>query len=197
MDNKLINNLFSQKTLGYLLPIAFLFLISQKGKGIKLDLSSLAKADNLESKVDMIRRITPYFSEKEQMILYRIKDVLDIINKANRVTKANYEPQISSAVTELPSIEKKEKILVEMANHTEGKNKELLDKVIDAKRRIDETRSKLVEYKTNVATQESDNLKQMVKLIDCFKPVLDSNSKKKINKLERVVEVLRTPEDQL
>jgi hypothetical protein len=166
-----------------------LFLGSNFLKGnskLKLNIDT-----NLYNKINMINEVIPYFSDKEQVILSKVSDILDIINRFNRVIKANYDVKLNDSAANMAKDEKMEKILVEMSKHLEGGNKELAQNLIDVKHRIDQTKVNLNTYNEKVSANQVAGINSIIELMKCFMPVLDENHKKTVNKVERIMEIVK------
>lgn len=178
---------------GILIPF-LLLLMKNDGDNFNLNINN---DKDLDKKVDMLETISPYFSEREQIILSKTKDILDVVNKINRVRFNDYEPKVSSMTDELPSPEKKAKILSEMAKLMEGKNRELIYNVLEAKDKIEKTRSNLTNYKSQVTVEKVGKIDSMLNLMNCLKPVMHDKTLKKVKKMEKIVDIMKKPDDEI
>ncbi len=175
-----------------IIPI-FLLLISSKS----LNFSLVNMDDDFEKKVNFIKDIKPYFTKQEQVFLSKVQDVFDIFNKVNRITKQEYNNEISNMSVNISKVDRKEKILNEVMKYSDGKNKEIIDKVLKAKHRMDETNSRLSKHNKLVKSQNVDTLDSFVDLLNTVKPLLRDNTNKKIRKIEKMVDLIKTPVDQI
>lgn len=157
--------------------------------------STLNGAENLGNKVDMLKDIKPYFSVKEQYLLSKIEDVLEIFNKINRIQKETYSEELSVSSNTIPKKERKEKILENMARHFDDENRELIQKVIDTNKKIEETRSNIVNSNISIQDNDSSSITTILRLLDCIRPLFRDIDNKKIKKLDKIIELVNVPEE--
>ncbi|MBS4539256.1 hypothetical protein GOQ27_12340 [Clostridium sp. D2Q-11] len=177
------------KLLGIMVPI---LLLLTKDNNFKLDIKKLNLDRDFENQVQMMRGIKGYFSEDQQVILSKIQDVFDVLNKVNRIRLDKYDGVIQSQ-SSLAPIDKREKILAEIGRYSDGKNKELIDKVVDTKRNMFKTKNNIENHRQLVQSQSMSTLESIVLFMNCFKPILRDDMNKKVKKVEKVIEALTIP----
>lgn len=179
------------KILGLMVPA---FLLLTKDKDMDTDIKKFILDKDYGKQVQMMNGIKEYFPENHQLVLSKIQDILDVLTKINRIRLDRYDGVIQSQSI-LPSIDKRERILSEMSKYSEGKNKELIDKVVDTKRNLYRTKENIERHRELVQSQSVNALESIIMFMNCFKPILREDMNKKIKKVEKVVELLATPHD--
>lgn len=175
-----------------ILAIPLLFILSkQTGFSLNLDLG-----DDISNKRELIKNIKPYFSFQEQSTLNKVQDIIDIISKVSRVKSSKYENNISSLLENLPSDEKREKILEEISRHVEGKGKVIADNLVETSKRVKKARYNLDNHKKIVANQDINKMDKILNLFDSIEPIMHTKGKQKIKKIEKVLELIKKPEDE-
>lgn len=187
MDNKILNSI--QGIAPFIIPI---FLLSLSKKGFKLDINL---DENYENKAKMIENIRPYFTEDDQKILGKIQDIFDILSRFNRIMKSDYESEVSSVGNAMSLIDKKERILTQMAECMNGNNRQLAESVVKTKQNIFETKANIENYSKSVSSQNIDGLTSMIKLANCIEPIMRESDKKKVRKIEKIVQIINTPDE--
>lgn len=157
--------------------------------------STLNGAENLGNKVDMLKDIKPFFSVKEQYLLSKIEDVLEIFNKINRIQKETYSEELSVSTNTIPKKERKEKILENMAKYFDDENRGLIQKVIDTNKKIEETKSNVMDSNIAIQNNDSSSITTILKLLDCMRPLFRDIDNKKIKKIDKIIELVNIPED--
>ncbi|MBS4534300.1 hypothetical protein GOQ29_01565 [Clostridium sp. D2Q-14] len=170
----------------------FVFFLLTKDNNLKLDISKLNFNKDYNKQVKMMKGIKEYFPDEQQVLLSKIQDIFDVLSKINRIKSDEYDEVIQSQ-SNLPSIDKKEKILAELGKYSDSKNKELIDKVVDTKRNIFKTKDNIERHKKMVESKEMSKLESIALFMDCFKPILRDDMNKKVRKVEKVMEALMIP----
>ncbi|MTI49617.1 hypothetical protein [Sporosalibacterium faouarense] len=172
--------------------IPLLLLLSDK-KGMSLNL----KFDkNFESKSELIENIKPYFSFQEQDTLNKVQDIIEIFNKVNKIQNSNYSKTSTALTQGISSGDRKEKILAEMSKHLEGKGKEIADNLISTRQRLLETSSKLDRHKKGVKGQGVSKTDEMLSLVNCLKPIMPDQGKRRMKKIETILDLMKKPDSE-
>lgn len=176
--------------IGMIIPL--LFILNQ---GKDIDIKSNLKKD-FTNHINIMENIKEYFPQEEQHLLAKVQDVFDILNKINRVREDKYE-NLVGIQNNIPIIEKKERILKEVAKYTDDSNKELINKVVDTKHNIFKTKENIESHKKVIESQKMSPIDSLMMLINCFKPILRDDLNKKIKKVELIIDTLNTPYDKI
>ena len=191
-ENKVLNNI-SFENIILLLPLILLFMNKDKSK-LSIDLEN---HEDFRSKAEMLSKIRPYFPEKDQYILSKVQDIFDIFYKVNRIKKSDYSQGISKLSNEVSSVDKTEKILYEMSHYMNSNNKKLVEDVLNTKKNIYKTKRNLENHTQKVSKSNINKTDEMLGLIKSFEPILHDDYKNKIRKMEKLVEILKTPDDKI
>ncbi|SHH22400.1 hypothetical protein SAMN02745135_00104 [Caloranaerobacter azorensis DSM 13643] len=189
MYNRLLNsdsqnpkNLFG--SFGMIIPLFLLF----KSENSNINLGNI----NVEDRIEMMKNIKPYFYEKDQKILSKVQDVLEIIYKINRLTDGDYSEEVINTLSDMDRIQRKEKILKEISKYVKERDKKIINMVVDSKERIYETKANISGYKSKATQANANRAESMVDFIKCFKPVLDEKTNKQIRKIEKIIEIIKS-----
>lgn len=174
------------------IPLLFIPIIFALLKGEKFTLN-IDHNQDFKHRLDMLKDIKPYFNIKEKYYLSKVEDALSILNNFSRIRKNDYDNEISSTMNNLSDKERKEKILSNMARYLNGTNKDVIEKALFTNDLIDETKYNLSNHYGNVKTQDNTNIKSILNLLNCFRPVFNASSNKKVKKKDRIIEILNTP----
>ncbi|MTI65863.1 MAG: hypothetical protein FH753_04595 [Firmicutes bacterium] len=195
MNEKIINNqedgVKVNKTLNFSSLIIPLFLLLTRNGNIS---EKLSLDNDFQSKVEMVKNIKPYFTEEEQLLLSKVQDVFDILNKVKRLNKQEYDNEINALNTDVSKIERKERILTEMVKYMDKDKRQIVDKVLRTKGRLEETKTNM-ETQNILEAQKIDKFDSLLHFIRCFEPIMKDSSNKKVKKIQKVLEVMKTPED--
>lgn len=175
--------------LGLMIPVFFLLT---KDNNLKFDVNKLNLNRDYKNQVQMMKGIKEYFPDDQQVLLSKVQDFFDVLSKVNRIRSDKYDGLIQSQ-SSLPSIDKKEKILVELGKYSDGKNKELIDKVVDTKRNMYITKDNIERHKKIVESKKMNKLESIALFMDCFKPILRDDMNKKVIKVEKIIDALTVP----
>lgn len=162
-----------------------------KGFNLNFDFGS-----NIDNKKTLIENIKPYFSFQEQSTLNKVQDIIDIISKFNKVKSSRYDNNVLTLSENLPKTEKKERILEEIAKHLEGKGKVVADNLVDTSRRVQMAKNNLDNHKNKVSSQNINKMDKLLNLFDSLEPIMHTKGKQRIKKIEKVLEVIKKPEDE-
>lgn len=189
MYNKLLNNGSQDSknsfgSIGIIIPLFLLF----GGKNLNIDLGNI----NVEDRIEMMKNIKPYFYEKDQKILSKVQDVLEIIYKINRIVGGDYSKEVINTSSNMDRIQRKEKILKEISKYVNEKDKKIISMAVDSKERIYEAKANITGYKNMVTQSNVNKVESMVNFIKCFKPVLDEKINKQIKKIEKIMEIIKS-----
>ncbi|MTI68900.1 MAG: hypothetical protein FH751_01425 [Firmicutes bacterium] len=195
MNEKIINNhedkVKGNKALNFSSLIIPVFLLLTRNGNIS---EKLSLDNDFQSKVEMVKNIKPYFTEDEQLLLSKVQDVFDILNKVKRLNKQEYDNEINALNTDISRIERKERILTEMVKYMDKDKRQIVDKVLRTKGRLEETKTNM-ETQNILEAQKIDKFDSLLHFIRCFEPIMNDSSNKKIKKIQKVLEIMKTPED--
>lgn len=191
-ENKVLSNI-SFENIILLLPLIILFLNKDKMR-LSVDLEN---HEDFRKKAEMLSKIRPYFPEKDQYLLSKVEDIFDIFYKVNRVQKSDYSQSISKLSHDISPVDKKEKILYEMSQYMNSNNKKIVDEVLNTKKNIYEAKNNLETHTKTVSTSNISKTDEIIGLIKSFEPILHQDYKNKIKKMEKLIEILKTPDDKI
>ena len=182
------NNLIS--IISIALPI--MLLLKNNGR-INLNLSF---EGDLETKRDLIKNIKPYFSYQEQSTLSKVQDIIDILDKVGKVTRPTYDKDRVNSAENIPSYEKKERILYELSKYLNGNNKKIVDGLLETNKKVKETKNNLTQYQEMARIQDNDDkINSVLRIAKCLEPIMHDNGRKRMKKVEELVKVMKKPED--
>ncbi|WP_427339652.1 hypothetical protein [Caloranaerobacter sp. DY30410] len=189
MYNKLLNNESQNSkspfgSIGMIIPLFLLF----RAKNLNIKLGNI----NVEDRIEMMKNIKPYFYEKDQKILSKVQDVLEIIYKINRLTDGDYSEEVVNTLSDMDRIQRKERILKEISKYLDEKEKKIISMAVNSKERIYETKANISGYKNKAIQSNANKVESMVNFIKCFKPVLDEKTNKQIKKIEKIMEIIKS-----
>lgn len=189
MYNKLLNNESQNSknsfgSIGIIIPLFLLF----GAKNLNINLGNI----NVEDRIEMMKNIKPYFYEKDQKILSKVQDVLEIIYKINRLVDGDYSKEVVNTLSDMDRIQRKERILKEISKYVNEKDKKIISMAVDSKERIYEAKANIQGYKSKAIQSNTNKVESMVNFIKCFKPVLDDKTNKQIKKIEKIMEIIKS-----
>ena len=182
-----------KKILVALIPIYF--LIDKKYINFdieKFDIKKLKFDRDYRNQIELMESVKRYFPENQQIVLSKVEDVFDVLNKVNRIRSERYNGLIESQIN-LSSIDKKEKILENIGAYSDGKSKELISKVLNTKRNIYKAKENIQRHRSLTKNKEINKLDSAISFMNCFKPVLRNDINKKVIKVEKVINTLKAP----
>lgn len=177
---------------GLALPLLLLLNTNKRSynQSFKLD-------KDFKSKSELIDNIKPYFSFNEQSILNKVQDVIEILNKVNKIKDSNYQNDSVALTTEIPRGDKRERILEEISKHLEGKSKKMTDHLIETRQRVKKAQNNILEHKKIIQQQDTNKTDEMMNFMKSLEPILPNKGNKKVKKLEQLIKLLKTPENEL
>lgn len=174
------------------LPIVLIALI-KKDEGLKLNMSF---STDYEDKAKLIKEIKPYFLEEDQHILGRAQDIFEILSKAKRIISNDYNNNIKLA-SNISIIDRKDKILSEVANYMDNDKKRIANAVINTKNNMIKAKENIDTYSQKSSTQNTDRLSSMVNLVNCIEPIMPDRGKIHMRKLEQIANIIKSSDDNL
>ncbi|WP_026895985.1 hypothetical protein [Clostridiisalibacter paucivorans] len=178
----------------FFLFIPFVLMFSKGKDDIFNKVSSLFEYD-FQQRVNMVKDIKPYFSEKEQLALSKVQDVMNILNMINRIKSEDYSGEIKSVDITKSREDRKKEILDKLMKYLDDENKTMVQKVIKTRDNLESSKEKL--YKNGVMTQSINTVgfNNLLDLIKCFEPLIQDEKYKKVRKFEKVMEIMKTPDE--
>ncbi len=192
MDYKSINSYLGNISL---LAVPLMLLISNK-KGLNFMNFNLKLDEDWEGKSELIDNIKPYFSFEEQRALNKVQDIVDILNKINKIKTSNYNNEALALTDEISNDEKRERILVEISKHLNGRSREMANGIIETRKRFKQANERLSNQNEITSKDQLSKVDTFLDIIKCFKPIINEKDKKKITKFEKVLEIVKKPEDE-
>lgn len=187
------NELSTHKS-NFFLFIPFVLMFSKGKDDIFNKVSSLFEYD-FQQRANMVKDIKPYFSEKEQLALSKVQDVMNILNMINRIKSEDYSGEIKSVNITKSREDRKKEILDKLMKYLDDENKTMVQKVIKTRDNLESSKEKL--YKNNNMTQSTNTVgfNNLLDLIKCFEPLIQDEKYKKVRKFEKVIEIMKTPDE--
>lgn len=174
------------------LPI-LIFALIEKGGIFKAETNS---GRNYQNKVKMLKEISPYFLEEDQLILGKVQDIFEILNRFNRIINNDYAESVRALNQNLSMIDRKEKIISKLANYLDGDRRKLAESVVGTKQNIFKTKENLEQYSQTVSTQNTDKITSMLKLANSIEPIMPEKGKVQIKKLEKIIDIMKASDEQ-
>ncbi|RKD30562.1 hypothetical protein [Thermohalobacter berrensis] len=176
-----------------LLPFMAILLTNQGGFNFK----KLNLDTNLDEKIEMLDRIKNYFYYNDQVNLCKAKDVLEILNKMKKIKREKYNEEVSaSTVDQLTRDERKERIIEELINYSEGKNRDIMEKALTVKKNLQQVQTKVLSNRENAVSSVDSSIEPLIMVAKSFEPVMNESSRKTIRKLEKIIRILRESDDE-
>lgn len=194
MYGELPKNELSTHKSNFFLFIPFVLMFSKGKDDIFNKVSSLFEYD-FQQRANMVKDIKPYFSEKEQLALSKVQDVMNILNMINRIKSEDYSGEIKSVNITKSREDRKKEILDKLMKYLDDENKTMVQKVIKTRDNLESSKEKL--YKNNNMTQSTNTVgfNNLLDLIKCFEPLIQDEKYKKVRKFEKVIEIMKTPDE--
>lgn len=174
------------------LPI-LIFILLEKGRIFKADTNSTS---NFRSKVTLLKDISPFFLEEDQVILGKVQDIFEILNRFTRIINNDYQENVSALKQNLSMLDRKEMILTKLANYLDDDRKKLAESVVGTKQNIFKTKENLERYSQTVSTQNTDKLTSMLKLANSIEPILPEKGKVQLRKIEKIIDIIKASDNE-
>lgn len=189
MENRMLENV--QNIAMLVLPL-LIFTLIKRGEGFKVDMNS---SENYQDKARMLQELRPYFLEEDQHILGKVQDIFEILNRVSRITRSDYDDNFKALKQDISMLDRKEKILTELANYMNDSNKQIAEGIVKTKNNLLKAKENLEGYSQAVSTQNLDRLTSMVKFANSIEPLMPDKGKVQIKKLERIANIMKASDD--
>lgn len=174
------------------LPI-LIFVLIEKGGIFKADTNTTS---NFRDKVKMLKEISPYFLEEDQVILGKVQDIFEILNRFNRIINNDYHENVRALNQDLSMMDRKEIIISKLANYLDDNRRKLAENVVEAKQNIFKTKENLEKYSQTVSTQNTDKLTSILKLANSIEPIMPDKGKVQLRKIEKIIDIVKASDNE-
>lgn len=174
------------------LPI-LIFILIEKGGIFKADTNTTS---NFRDKVKMLKEISPYFLEEDQVILGKVQDIFEILNRFNRIINNDYHENVRALNQDLSMLDRKEMIISKFANYLDDNRRKLAESVVGTKQNIFKTKENLERYSQTVSTQNTDKLTSMLKLANSIEPIMPDKGKIQLRKIEKIIDIMKASDNE-
>ncbi|MFA5522872.1 MAG: hypothetical protein WDA24_00795 [Tissierellales bacterium] len=177
------------------LPI-LIFILIEKGGVFKVETNSTTSTKNYKDKVGLLKEISPYFLQEDQQVLGRVQDIFEILSRLNRIVNSDYTDNVSALNQDLSMIDRKERIISNLANYLDDDRKKLAESVIETKQNIFKTKGNLEDYSQTVSTQNTDKVTSMLKLANSIEPLMPEKGKVQLKKIEKIIDIMKASDNE-
>ncbi|SCG82488.1 hypothetical protein DW1_0880 [Proteiniborus sp. DW1] len=174
------------------LPILVFILIEKSGVfGTEVNYTR-----NYHNKIRMLKEISPYFLEEDQVVLGKVQDIFEILNRFNRIINNDYQENVRALNQDLSMMDRKEMIISKLANYLDDNRRKLAENVVGTKQNIFKTKENLERYSQIVSTQNTDKLTSMLKLAKSIEPIMPDKGKAQLRKIEKIIDIIKASDNE-
>ncbi|WDV44836.1 hypothetical protein PV797_15095 [Clostridiaceae bacterium M8S5] len=194
MSDKEPKNIKNQSITSLAVPIA-IGIFGGKAIGLGKVFSEITgMSKGFEKNANLLKHIKPYFSHSEQYTISKLQDIFDVLNKVGRIRGEQYETEVCSLDVELDVGEKKQRIIEALYDYLDYDKKQIIDKAMEVKEQIFTAKSKINGLNALDDVGINSTMDILFEFIKCFKPILSQEHTRNLDKFERAVEVLKSPD---